>query len=322
MRRTQRRIIDPRRQFDHGSRVARDIGNSLVLSNLRTCAGFAVCDHIVDRVAGRFRLGAVDKGDDVVLSRKRQRLAVGLRTVARDRDRGFGDALPDRKVRVGNDLIVRHANIILAVIRDRIGIVRTCFAQIAHGIAQRRAGPVRIDRGVLRNLRTEVIQLRTGRRGVPTVEDIARLGRGAGVRRLLILFDRLILKQSRRSGISVYKADREARRIPLGVEHQVGCRHRGEGIRRGQTGIGIPARKRIVAVYAALCSGRRPVICIACDGSVKLNVADCFKIGAAVEVVDLISVALIIEIVGSPGIRILIGLVFITGNLFRAQIAT
>ena len=307
MRRIERRIIDRLCKLDDGCRVAGNVIDRLFLRNRDiTCVLFRV-DDVSDLVAGLIALYSVDKGDHVVFNRKLDRLRIGLRTVARDRDRGFRDALTDREVRVG-DFLVR---------RDRIAV----FIHIVDDVAQRRAGPVRIDRGIRRDLHTEVKQIVAVRRGVPAVEDVARLGGCAGVRRLLVLFDRLIRKQIRRSGFTVYKADRKARRRPLGIEHQIGCRHLGEGILCGQTGIGIPTRERVVAVYAALRRGGRPDVRGLVDVRVELNILDRIEQIAAVVIVDLVSISIIIEIVrgnGSRPVRRIIRMIIrITSNFLR-----
>ena len=276
------RIIDRCGQFDNGAGVA---GHTirLFLRNRITCAGLAVCDHISHRIAGGLRLGAVDEGDDVFafILRQRQRFAVGLRTVARNRDRLLGDRLTDHKVRVGDRLIVRNANIIHTVYLYCIRVALNGCTYIMYGIAQRRARPVRIDRGVRRDLGVPIIERIAIRRGVPAFKDIARLGRCAGVRRLLVLIDRLAVFQMRRWIVAVYKADRIGRCNPLGIENQrnaaIGCasRHLIEYIRGAFTlFIVVPTTPCIVVFYTAFSLRRRPVICRACNRSIKLYAGD------------------------------------------------
>ena len=274
MRLIERRIIDRLCKLDDGSRIAGDVIDRLFLRNRDiTCVLFRI-DDVSDRVAGLIALYSVNKGDHVVFIRKLDRQRIGLRAVARDRDRGFRDALTDREVRVG-DFLVR---------RNRIAV----FIHIVDDVAQHRAGPVRVNRGIRRDLHTEVKQIVAVRRGVPAVEDVARLGGCAGVRRLLVLFDRLIRKQIRRSGFTVYKADREARRRPLGIDHEVRSRHLCKCIRNGQSVVFVPTSPDIVCVYATLCLRRRPDVRGLVNIRIKRNVIYRIEQLTSVFIIDLI----------------------------------
>ena len=169
----ERGVIDRRSQFLNGRRIAVDILNDLCRSYFDPRIVF---QHILDRIADVFRFLSVNE-DDLIGARigQRDRLAALIRTVARDRKRVLGDDLILLEVRVGHYLVRRKRNISLAVDGDGRGFIRTCFTQIAHGVAQRRAGPMRIDRGVRLDLRSPVEELIAVRRGVPAVERVAGL---------------------------------------------------------------------------------------------------------------------------------------------------
>ena len=173
-----------------------------------------------------------------------------------------------------------------------------------------------IDRGFRRNLGVPVKELIAVRRGVPVVEGVARLGRVGRSGDLLILHDCLI-RRKRRRAVFVHKVDRVVRRAPLCIEHHVLRRHRGEGVSCGQSGIGIPTFKCIIAVYAALCCGRRPDVRRLVDVRIKLNILNRVKLVAAVVVINLEYIAIIIEIICGLVVRAAIAMIIcITGNCF------
>ena len=81
--------------------------------------------------------------------------------------------------------------------------------------------------------------------------------------------------------MSVYKGNRVARRIPLGIEHQCNTAIGGTG-RHFAEGVGIsfapfvviPAAPCVVTIHSALCLGRCPVVSIARDGRIILYILD------------------------------------------------
>ena len=307
---TKRSVIHRLGQFDDRRGIAGNASNNRLFRHRDIPRILSRIEDILDSIAGGLRLRTVEKCYFVAFCPQRQGFGAFVGTIASHSDGRLGDDLVNDKVRVRYDFVGSHRIM-------SIGIIH-----IMDDVFQRGPLPVRIHRGVLLDQHAEVKQIIAIRCGVPAVEDVARLGGCAGVRRLLVLFDRLIRKQIRRSGFTVYKADREARRVPLGVEHQVGRRHLVEGVRRRQAGIGIPAGEGVVAVHAALGCGRRPDVRGLVDVRVELNTLDRVEQIAAVVVVDLERISIIIEIVlrhtTCARIAVIVG---ITRNLLCTEVA-
>ena len=289
--------------LNHRGGITGDIFDRLFGRHCGSSAGLAIRDDIAHRIAGRRCLGAVDEGDLVALYSEIKGLAALIRTVSRNRDRTLGDALPHREVGVADDFVICY----------RIAI----SIHIVDGVAERGARPVRIDRSIGCDLGVPVEELIAVRRGVPAVEDIARLGRGRlGRANHLVLLDGLGVIAGR-CILTVDEGDGKGRRCPLGVEHQVGCGHLAEGVRRRQAGIGVPARERIVAVHTALGRRGRPGIRTFVDVCIKFDAADGVQLRTAVIVVDIERVALVIKIKSTSTVSAMI--VCITKNLFRSK---
>ena len=281
LRGVKRIVVNRSSEFDDRGSVA---GHALDLlgRNRGASASFAISDDVVHGIGGRLRLREVHEGDLVVLSRKLDGLAVLVRAIPGHSDGGFGDALANSEVRIADFLVGSNRN--------------TIFVHIMDGIAQRRARPVRIDRGIGLDLSVPLEEVVTVGGGVPAIEDVASLGRiGARCRSGLILLNRLAINA--RSAVGV-KAHRVAWRAPLGVELQVAGWHLVEGVRVALALLVIkPANERIVRVDVTLCSGGGPVIRVACDVGVELHVVDRPEVRAAVIVIDLERVALVVEVV-------------------------
>ena len=155
-----------------------------------------------------------------------------------------------------------------------------------------------VDRSVGRNLSVPVKERIAIGGGVPSVEGVAVLGRSSWVSGLRILLDSSAVIESGRS-VAVNIVNSERRRSPLRVEHQVGRRHGREGVRSGETRVGIPARERVVGVDTALSSSGSPLVGVAGDGSVELYVLDGLEVRAAVVVVDVVGVSIVVEVIRS-----------------------
>ena len=320
--RIERGIVDRRRQLDDRSRVAGNVSNRQSFRNdprFRLASVLRRIDEIANLVAGGIQLRFVDEGDHVAFARQSDRLAVGHRTIAGNGNGLLGDGLADHEVRVGDDLVLGDLNIPRVVNGDRRSLPFFNFSQILNDIAQDSAAPVGINGGLSRDLGLPTEELTAIRRGVPVVKDKARLG---GVRRsgdLPVLCNGLIGRQSGRSVIAVHKVYRVIRRGPLGVEHQVGRGHLVEGVRRRQTGIGIPACKRVVAVHAALRRGRRPDVRRLVDVGVKLDVRDRVKKITAVVVVDVVGVTVVVQVICGGILSVVAVIEGIAANNLRRQ---
>ena len=260
-------------------------------------ADFHVFLRVVDRSRGSIKvvvdpvmrlagLWAVHEGDLVLADLQRDALGRLIRPHACDGDGVLGHYLIHYEVRVRDGLVFRD--------------LRALGIHVVHGVAQRIHRPVRVNRGIRGDLGRPVEEFVAVRRGIPTIEGIAFLGRRRGPLGLRVLHDSLRFRR-RRAAVHL-EADGKARRRPLRVDHHVGSGHGVEGIRSGQPCIRIPAVKGVVAIHAALLSSGCPIVGSAADVRVKLDVGNGSQIGAAIEVVNLISVSVVVEVKRSAGV--------------------
>ena len=322
----------------HGGGLLDDVGDVAVDGFLlHSCDGniagilFRIQD-VLHRVFDRTGLRDVYEGDHVVGVRagQLQRRGVRLGAIAGDGDGLLGDLLADHEVRVRDDLVGREADIGLAIDYDglNVRILGSRLAHVVHGVLQRVARPVGVHGGVRRDLGGEVKQGVPFGGGEPVFEGVARLG---GVARALdpgLLFHGLGVVH--RGGVlAVHKGDGEGGRGPLGVQHQrnaailCACRHLVEGIGIAiQAAVVIPPREGVVGVHVALgCSGR-PVVGGAVDVRIVLYIRDRTQLVISIVILDLVSMAIVVEVVGRY-IAIPVGIVvfMIVGiaiDLFRA----
>ena len=167
-----------------------------------------------------------------------------------------------------------------------------------HGVAERLLRPMCVDGGVFRDLRVPVEQRAAVGSGVPAVEGVAVLGGlGRESRHLAVLCDVFLGLVDRRGVFAINVGDGERRRSPLGIEDQVGRRHGAEGVRRGQSAVGIPAAEGVVGVNAALSCSGRPHVRRLVDVCVELDVLDGVELRAAVVIINIERVAIVVEVI-------------------------
>ena len=286
-------LVDCSSRLDDKHRIAVDLV-ALVRGDLDLRAvGLGGVDQITDRIAGRFRLRSINEGDLICTNLQRHGLARRIGPHACDAHGLLDDFLTLFKVRVGDSLVIRHTDIILAIDLNGIGVLCGGFTHIVDGIAQRFLRPVGVDRDIPGDLGRPVKELVAVSRGIPAVEMIAEFG-GIRLRDFdhLALFDRLI-GLLRCAAVHI-KGDGIAGGRPLSIQHQVGSRHGGEGILSRQAGIGIPAGEGVVAVHTALGRRGRPNVRRLVNISVELDIFNGIKVRAAIVVVDLEGVAVVI----------------------------
>ena len=299
-----RRYCSSRFNDTHG--VTRNSSYGLFRSHGQTGTLFTVRDDVLDYVAGLIRLQDIDKGNDIVLfvAFECQCFSVGLRTITYHANCLLSNRIANLKVRIGDGLSRCHRLAILV--------------HIANRIAQSLLRPVGVDRSVRRDLSIPVEQFSACCRGIPAVEDITILdGRSLKGTNLAVLRNVGLGSIDSRGVLTVDIGDRERRRGPFRIQYQIRRGHRGEGIRRRQTGIGIPAVEGIVAVHAALGRRGRPSIRRLIDVCIKLYILNRVQLRAAVVVVDLECISLVIEIKRIA--TILVVVICIPQNLLRVQ---
>ena len=233
----------------------------------------------------------VYKRDDVLLFIARELVAhaVFLRTIASYSNRLLGYFLANLQIGVGHCLRRRN-------------FVAVCV-NIFNGIAQGFLGPLGIDLRVGGDLRVPVEERGATSISVPTVERKASLGRVSGPRDLAVLLNRLRIGKLGRA-VSIDELNRIARSGPLGVQRYIARRHRRKHVLRGQSRIGIPTPKRVITVYAALRSCRRPIV--SGDVGVELDTGVGLEKSALIVVIDVVRIAIVIKIGSSPTIGTMI----------------
>ncbi len=278
----QRLIVNSRGILNDGSSVARNVIDTLLFRNRSASTSLPVGDDVAHDIASLIGLRLVHDVDDVfaVITGERQGRARALRTIAGDGHGILGNNVANLEIRISNSLTCGDRSTVLVNIVDRV--------------SQRLLSPVSIDGSIRGDLVVPVVEFVSVSCGVPAIEGISFLGRRPRILCLLVLLDSLAIVSRPTVGI---EAHRIRRRIPFGIENQVGCRHSGEGVRRSQARVGIPAGKGVVAVDTTLCSCRRPGIRRLVDVGVKLDILDSIELRAAVEVVNLERVTVVVEVV-------------------------
>ena len=245
----QQCVIHRRSQLNDGGSISGDILFGLIRGHANIAGILFRVEDILHRIAGRFTLCFVNKGDHVPICRQRDRFAVCLRAIAGNGNGLLCDGLPNHEVRVAHDLVSRH------------GLI--AFIHIVDGVAQSLAAPVGIDRRIPGDLQIPVKEGIPLGAGEPAFEGIARFRRRPGIGRLLILLYRLTVEQLRRI-IRIQERNRKGGCIPIGIELHIVPGHRGEAEALRKGGVRIPSAEGVVAVQLGR-SVRGVIVRIAVD---------------------------------------------------------